>query len=607
MSNNDSGSSRSKVRFKPVKEPPQPASPRLPTPSPPTPLALRALAPGEAPRAPGLARDAHGFIVGAQGLVAVQGAGRLNAFLAALSQVVDLARGVAVESHTDGLFLVVLAPGETGEPLSQFYDTVQGALASARLGAGRARLFVGGGRVFVPYADPAAPHGFDADGDPPGEGRALLRPGEAPLLLAERPTGSLLEALLSVPLQPAPQSPATTLSLLTDRRLAALIAGYVQRHGLACSARFLTWRQGERAAEVALFDIVTADVVRPVPGFVCDFLGWLPHTVLLSDALEPADLESEPARRVLLPRGQRASLHLPHVQELLPAHSLLIIAGAPWGAALIAAPPPRAMMQRLTEATISAPATAALSAQPQGRLRLRLELRRDGPARGPIHGLLLDAAALARLCRIARHLPAPLFAHARIALGEEVALVLAADDAELAGLPLGQPLARAEPPILLLPRGTRLLPTLPQDLLAPALGLRSETLTVLTPTSRYEVEPAALQPLSSLFSLDPPARTGVITVRPSQLPPLDLSDLEQLPQPPLAPAPEQKKPGLPERLRSITLAPWLAGGDFHAELRRRAAELERRGELELAAAFYTYLQDQRRAASCYQRLIENSR
>jgi hypothetical protein len=215
-----------------------------------------------------------------------------------------------------------------------------------------------------------------------------------------------------------------------------------------------------------------------------------------------------------------------------------------------------------------------------------------------------------------RHLPAPFFAHAHIALGDGVALILAADAAELIGLPLGQPLARAEPPTLLLPRGMRLLPNLPQDLIAPLLGLQSDMLTVLTPTSRYDLEPDALQPLSSLLSLDPPVRTSVIAVRPSNLPPLNLSDLEELPQPqpsmpspvePIKPSPKQEPRGPLDRLFGRSPSDKLTDGNFQIELRRRADELEQRGELELAAAFYSYLRDEKRAAACYQRLVGDNR
>lgn len=616
----DKRNQRPKTRFEPVKRTP-PEPPRSATPpaaaAPPPPAAapppvLRALAPGAAPRATGLARDARGYIVGPQGLVAVQGVRRLAAFFAAFSQVADLARGVALEAHADGLFLVSLTPPTPDEAPSQHYDTVQGALVAARLSAGRARLFVGDGRIMVPYADPAAPHGYDADGVPPATGRVLLHPGAAALHLAERPT-ALLATLLPMPLLPAPHPAPTTLSLLTDRRLVALIASYVQRHGLAYGVRLLTWHQGTHTAEAALFDIVTAGEARPVPGFVSDFLRRLPHTTLLSDALEPADLEHEPARRILLPHGRRTPLHLPHVQDLLPAHSLLIIAEAPWGAALIATPAPRTSMQRLTEAIFSAPATATLSTQPAERLQLRLELRRDGVARGPIHGLLLDAAALTRLQRLVCRLPAPLFAHARIALGDGVALVLAADDGELTGLPLGQPFARAEPPTLLLPRGVRLLPALPQDLLIPALNLLPATLTVLTPTSRYDVALSAFQPLASLLTFGPSAQRGAISVRPSALPPLDLRDLEGMPPPPPSPPPPTERPTpVPEpekrsllgRLLGIQPAAPTASGDFATEVRRRAAELEQHGDYELAAAFYSYLHDEVRAAACYQHLTQ---
>ncbi|NTU83903.1 MAG: hypothetical protein HGA45_31775, partial [Chloroflexales bacterium] len=72
--------------------------------------AVRALGPGEPPRYAGLRRDGRGVVAGVQGLVAVQGARRLAAFLAALSQVADLSRGVATEAHEGDLGLVTLIP-----------------------------------------------------------------------------------------------------------------------------------------------------------------------------------------------------------------------------------------------------------------------------------------------------------------------------------------------------------------------------------------------------------------------------------------------------------------------------------------------------------------
>ncbi|MCG8347045.1 MAG: hypothetical protein MI924_04620, partial [Chloroflexales bacterium] len=256
-----------------------------------------------------------------------------------------------------------------------------------------------------------------------------------------------------------------------------------------------------------------------------------------------------------------------------------------------------------------------LSAQAPGRLQLRLSLHRDSPARGPVHGILLDAAGIVRLQRMVRRLPAPFFAQARMALGVGVALLLAAADGELRGAPLGLPLARAEPPELLLPRGLRLLPALPQDLLIPALGMQPETFTIVTSDSRYDVAAAALQPLVSLLSLDPPAQTGVITVRPMTLPPLDFSDLEETPKPPPAPPASAPRPTLPEkekrsfleRLLGAPPAEPASSAAFQTELRQLAADLEQRGELELAAAFYTYLQDNQRAAACYQRLAGENR
>lgn len=595
------------------------APPAKPAPAPPPqPLpTLRALEPGEAPGYSGLRRDERGLVVGPQGLVAIQGEARLAALLAALSFVADLSAGVTLEAPASELWLVKIDPPEDGAPRSQHYDAVQGALAAARLSAARARLYTGDGRAFVPYADPAGPHGFEIDGEVPRQGRVLLWPGEASWLPEPQPV-PLLDTLLRVPLLRAPAEAPTTLALLTDRRLAALVGGYVQRHGLAYGVRFLSWRRAGAAEEVALFDIVSAGEVRPVPGFVCDFLRRLPRTQLLSDAMEPADLESEPPRRVLIAWGRRTPLYLPHVQDLLPQHGIAVLGEAPWGAGMIEEPPPRTTMERLIRVAAPAPARLALSAKPAGALTLRIELLRDGPARGPVHGLLLDQPALTRLRRMVRRLPAPFFAGARIALGDGVALILADEGHEIQGVPLGLPLSRAEPPELLLPRGMRLLPALPQDLLIPTLGLAPETLTVLTPAARYDIAPAALRPLASLLSLDGAVPTSPIEVRPTSLPPLDLTDLEpppaapppaSPPAPPPQPAEVEPRPGgqgrgnLFERfLRGR--GPGTEHGSFEDELRRRAEEFEGRGEYELAGAFFAALGDSGRAAACYRRLAE---
>ncbi|MEI7769259.1 MAG: hypothetical protein WCI67_04675 [Chloroflexales bacterium] len=590
----------------------QPSAPACAPPS----LVLRTLEHSEAPGYAGLRRDQRGVVVGTQGVVMVQGEQELVRLLVALSQIIDMSDGVTLETSAGGPALILLTPPPEMAAPSQFYDGVQGALEAARLRASRAMLYVGDGQIFVAYANPAAPHGCDVGGSPPADGRALLRPGEPTLTPDAQPT-PLLEALLHVPLQPAPEPTPNTLSLLTDRRMAALIAGYVQRHGMAYGVRFLSWRRGGQARSAALFDIVSAAELRPPPRFVCDFLRRLPATTLLCDALEPADLEREPARRALVAWGQRTPLHLPHVQDLLPDHSLLILAGDPWGTAVIAAPAPRTTMQQITKVVINAPVSVGQSTRSPEGLRLRLELRCRTSGSGAVHGLLLDAPAIARLQRIVRHLPGPLFAHARIALGDGIALVLAADHDELSGLPLGAPLTRSEPPTLLIPCGMCLQPALPQDLLIPTLGLQPDMFTVLTPARRYDMPLAAFQPLASLLHLDAPAPVGWIKMRLSDLPPLDLSDLEDLPTQAAQPELRQKADSAalidnaqrsqPERLHGTKKADGQPAASFERDLLRHAAELEQTGAYELAAAFYAYLKDEQRAAACYQRLAQGEK
>ncbi|NTW03395.1 MAG: hypothetical protein HGA19_19320 [Oscillochloris sp.] len=543
----------------------------------------------------------------------------MAALLAALSQIIDLSKKVALEAHEGERGLVAITPPTTDVPPSQLYDAIHDALSAAHLSTACAQLYTGDGQIFVPYTDNAAPHGYDAEGSAPHTGRALLSRTTTSLLPLLHPT-PLLNALLQVPLLPSTPSLPTTLVVLTDRRLAALVASYVQRHGLAYGVRFLTWHRGTTQAEVALFDIVSASEVRPVPNFVCDFLRRLPRTALFSDVLASVDLEHEPPRRILAAWGNRPQIYTPHIQELLPAKSILVLGGTPWGAGLIEAPPPRTTMQHLTAVENTAPAQVTLSEQPAGQIRMALELRRDDSAHGPTHALLLDSQALIRLQRMVRHLPAPLFTHTHIAFGKSIALLIAADEqGEIEGVPLGQGLVRAEPPTLLLPRGMRLLPTLPQDLLIAALGIQSDTLTVLTPTSRLDVPLHALQPLSSLLVLDAAAQRSRIEVRPAALPPLDLRDLDDPPAPAHPPRPvtatgapprptpsEIEQRGLIQRLISGRPTGNQPNAAFEQELRRRAADLEQRGEYELAAAFYTYANDNKRAAACYRRLTERT-
>jgi hypothetical protein len=583
---------------------------------------------GQSPRAGGLHRDEHGLVVGTHGLVVVQGRARLAALLVALSQLFDLSAGVQVEGPLAGDFpdltdpyLLTLTPPDPTVAGSAFCEAVRGAIAAAHLSPRRAHLCVGNGRVFVPFADPAAPHGCDVDGEAPASGRVVLRPQGAWVLPPPQPV-PLLEVLRDGPLEPTTPAPPTTLTVLTDRRLAALVAGYGQRHGLSASVRFLTWQQGEQTREAALFELADAREGRPIAPFVLAFLGRLLHTTLLTDALPPTDTapdrDCDPSCRVLVAWGQRTPLHLPHLERLLPAGSALVLAGPPWGRALVHPLPPRQQVQHLTCVDLPAPARVAVSERPAGTLRLALTFGRNGGTPGPVHGLLLDERALHRLRRLVRRLPAPWFAHARIAGDEGVALVIAPDAPRgIEGLPVGLPLTRTEVAGLLLPRGVSLRPALPPDLLAPVLALQEDTLTVLTPTCRYDAPLAAFQPVRTLLALDMPQPPIPIRVQPTPLPALDLSDLwEEAPPAPRAaapppPPPEPREPPKEppkEGLRSIARGllgrkPSASSSD---DLRQHAEQMEQRGHHATAAVFYAYLGDPRKAKACYQRAVEQA-
>ncbi len=624
---------RKRTKFEPVKErkqeatsPPVSSESKHSAPvSTPRPV-LRILEPGQLPQYPGLRCDERGIVVAAQGLVVVKGSRRRAAFLVALSQVIDLATSVQVEESIStaeqtgqaDLLVVFTPPNPTSRP-SLFFDVVQGVLAVARLSASLSRLYIGDGRVFVPYADDNAPHDYDVQGEVSTDGRLLLDPESITELPASQPA-ALLDAILEVSLQPGSlPHQVTTLSLLTDRRQTALVAGYILRHGLAFVVRFLSWQGDKGERQAALFDIASGNPESPIPRFIIDFLRHLPRTTLLLDALEAADLETEPSRRVLISWGQRTPFYLPHIQDLLPANSLLILSNSPWKTALINPVPLRQPMRRLVDLAITVPHRAAQSNEIPGRLALSLSLQPGGVSHGPVQGLLLDKVALKRLTRIVRYLPTPFFANTLIAFADNIALLVAADpQSSIEGLPLGQPLVYSTLPQLLLPRGLRLMPTLPQDLLISILGLQADMLTLLMPTERYDVPLQVLRPLSSLLALDAPMHGAAISVQPSPLPTLDLSDLEiedALPLTGLAvetssvaplpsSSPEQERHGLLQQLLRLKPTDHLS---FDDELRQRGAQLEQAGDYELAAAFYAYLGDHQKAAECYERVLQSSK
>lgn len=645
---NDKPNKRSRIRFEPVDkkekdrtaepaEPPaaedspkQADQPSVATPQRATPAAaapvpaadlptVRVLAAGEAPSYSGLWRDERGIVVGTHALVGVRKQRRFAALLAALSHVLDLSDGVEIEASNEDTYWFRVTPSDPTVALSHVYDSIQGAMIAARLSARRAVLCVGDGHAYVPYFDTAAPHGYDISGSVPAQTCVVVLPREAFQLPSSQPI-AMLDALRSVPLDTASQIPCpTTLTVLTDRRLAALIAGYVQRHGLAYSVRFLTWHTGQQQRHVALFDIVQANEVRPIPAFVIAFIQRLADTTVLTDVLDHADLEREPACRVLVAWGQRTPLYLPHIERLLPSDSALILAGQPWGSSLVQPLPPRQQMQHLTMIDAPAPVQVSLSDAPVGTMRLPLTLVPMGRARPSVHGMLLNDAALHRLRRLVRRLPAPWFAHARIVLGDGVALVIAPDAPRgIEGLPVGDPLACTDTEGLYLPSTLALRPTLPADLLIPTLNLQPDTLTVLTPTCRYDAPLDAFAPVHHLLTLDMPAQSVALRVQPVSLPLLDLSDLYEPPpvmpvaqpappprstEPPPQPQPQPSKPGGFKNIMQKLLDQKGRSDPTVDNMREHAAQLQAHGNYAAAALFYEYLGDRTNALACYHQSI----
>lgn len=609
---------------------------------------LCALSAGERPEYSGLCRDKHGMVVGSHGVIVLEPARHLPEVLAALTQMLNLAAGVTVETTPPTYYplhnLVVIESPDRGG-MSRLLDAAWEALQTTR--STRHRLYTGDGQMFVPYRASEAPYGYDIRGTmpqlPPGE-RLLVLPSVLRRLPITQKQ-SMLDVLLSLPLHHTPLSnlPETSLSVLTDRRMAALVVGYAQRHNMGYAVRFLHWQIGSAVRQAALFDFVSADGSPHLPDTIMHFLQRLPRTKLLCNATPLATLHDEPDRRVLVECQQRPAFFVPHMRDLLPTRSLLVLSTSPWGTALIHPVPPRQPLQHLTAPVTQLPNRGAHTRQhagPPPRLHLTLEqaLSNGTHVVDPVQGLLLDWQAFQRLLRIVRNVPAPLFAHIQIALGDGMALLVTTHpDQTIAGLPLGQPLTRGDVPELLLPRGLRLLPRVSAEMLRAALHLQPATLTVLTRSRRYMVVQTALQPLDSVLTNDAGLQKLSLTVQESNLPPLDMHDLagngasagrvqpamaayetassNTTGQAGVAPAAratlpaespleslEHRAGGVLRRLFGTHEAR-LSRGQFTRLLREEARQLEDDGRYDVAAAFYAYLGDDQQAADCYWRAL----
>lgn len=632
---------------------------------------IRPLSAGEQPRYQGLRRDTRGIIVGDVGIIALTRRTHLTAYLVALSQLLNLTDEIELARLPDEQgdrdeYLITIAPPHTAAPPSLVYDNLHDALTTARISPRYATLYVGDGQVFVPYAHPSFPHGCDvqSNSNETGVHRVLLHPAGSRPIAATQPL-SLRDTLLTIP----PHRTSMThipalLSVLTDRRLVSLIADYAYRHNLVCNVRYLTWDATGKPRNAALLDLASAREEQPIPAYVMAFLQGLSHTLLLSDAMEPATRTTEPSRRILVAWEHCSPLYLPHIQNLLPTGSLLILGSETWGNALLSPAPPRYTIQQMSEQTDNRHARAIASEQIPRPLRLNIHMKPQPQPQGDIHARLLDNQDLHRLRRMLSALPESYFRDIQIAIGDDFALLVATEPTQtIKGIPLGVACAYAPVPGLLLPRGMHLFPALPSDVLATLLNLPPDTLTVLTPdldtdciarkgtktqkpdkdqtvvsthvsisgmtpTHRYDVPRSTLFPLSRLLEFEVqhqhialPAQPVTSAEHAEQSPVITTEPPEPVAHAPAMPATtpatspsgtsdEQPSGGLWGRVRkgiTRTIPPVRDGGgsaSFDDELRKRARLLEQSGAYDIAAAFYTYLRDDKRAAVCYRRLLE---
>ena len=617
-----------RISFKPVAKPadtaplptePSSAKPDVPKPAPPhRPTAWEAVpsASGEAPKFPALFADGRNILVAPQGVIWLPASPedkpttqfkRLLRMLGFLSQSIALPGQVHLlrQGGDDGDVLLPLSPKQSErDKLSAFYDA---ASAAARLVDGR--LFIGQGNAYVQYRDDHAPRGYDLQDfqahEEQGQWLLAARWGSQFVNVGDFNSEPLADfCMRAALLTDVAGAMPTCVYALAPSALYTVLCRYFHAHHLQYAIASL--QTGGK--DWSLFEIRPrpgAATGQHVPSFIVDYLVRLPRLAVLASAHQLGQ------RQILVERGHRSPLHLPHIAEAFAEDGLVLLtAGNKPSLHLSPAP---VFFDGDLGLRLDLQKTAPLNLKPVSDNRAKLGLPvRLRPARGPtppIDALYLDAQGVAWLRQILYRLPGAAFSGYALCLGEGGA-VLIGESRPIAGIPFGVPLRRIAEGELFIPLRSAFVPDLPWDLLRLALDIQDQTYTFLIDGTRLDLPTACFAPLSRLLMADTRwPRTEFVLKAASALPELHWT----APPAPPKPAHDESKPGLWQKLLSgkprqpieqpqATALPQ-TGADPQALWLEQAKAREQDSDFLAAAVCYSVLNDAINAARCYREAL----
>jgi hypothetical protein len=402
-------------------------------------------------RTPGLVPDARGVALGPLGVVLLQSAERLVAFLRAAGE-----EGALDEMLDAMRILQVLSPLRTREMVVEVQSASSHRMdriaAVARLVGGM--VFTGASRHFVKYRDAQAPFGYDA-------GELLADPGDLALYhdrfsqpyKLERTVG-VRDLILRLAPVHVPRSRAENpraIYALVRVGLGESIVGYLSRWNAPARVALVEWERGGTSTSVERAYLLLLQ--QPQQRFV-------------------QLLKSLPGVKVFVPDGEQTAVEFGHrhpiplssCAPLFAAEELVLFRAGGEGAVVLPQRPPFVDVQAVTTLASEAgqPATNVKLRPVEGTFSLPLTLV---PASSPprrVSALVAPADARDTLGRALAVLPPTVLGKLQAAFTEHAIYLFGPDGVQ--NIPLGTLFEELNHGVFV-PLGTTLSPPLPTDIL----------------------------------------------------------------------------------------------------------------------------------------------
>ncbi len=513
--------------------------------------------------------------------------------LSTWSAELDLTASVTVKRHRDGIghLVYVQPPDPQADDLSHFYDRLA---FPTRLCGGE--LYIGMGQHFVQYRDQDAPFGYDVKDKLGQKHRGIrLLGSDASLAITSRKLTAIKmhDVVMETLPTTRPRTETTNrIFVLAAPQLHKTFSRYFRNHHL--HYRLVRVPCGKRKT-CMLFEVVATGTRPTIPAFVIAYIQSFPRSVVLSEVFQ-AD-----RWQVLVEWGCSAPWTWPHTIGVFPEDCVLAftrhadfpnlcLAPRPGfidGDALVRLPPKRLKPHRATPLKKSEP--------PPCRFDIRFQ-RDNGPAVAP-SALLLSHRELQWLRRLLYQLPGSEFSCYQILHGTPHSVLLTTQ-ASIRDLPFGMAMKPVMDSGLYIPSHLKLVPDLPLNLLANALSIDLNKITLITETLRLEADSNDFVPLSALLVSDLNRKPVVLELqKPSQLPDLKW----KLPESFETPESSSAAVSLP-RVNRPASAPEVT--EMATTLQAKAGELQSSHDYLGAALYYVLAGDLAASAELFRQQAE---